>query len=82
MNYEIELMPKAEKDLRKLHPEDRARIIERLRWLEQDLRGDVKHLSNHHPEYRMRSGNHRVLFEVEVNRIIVYRILPRGEAYR
>lgn len=82
MNYSIELKPKAEKDLRKLHPEDRLRIVERLRWLEQDLRGDVKHLSNHHPEYRMRAGNHRVLFEVEEHRVIVYRILHRGDAYR
>lgn len=82
MKYVIELKPKAEKDLRKLHPEDRIRIVERLRWLEQDLHGDVKHLSNHHPEYRMRAGNHRVLFEVEEQRVIVYRILHRSDAYR
>jgi mRNA interferase RelE/StbE len=82
MKYVVELKPKAEKDLKSLHPTDRARIVERLRWLEDDLRGDVKRLSDHTPEYRMRAGNHRVLFEVETSRVVVYRILHRGEAYR
>jgi len=82
MNYTIELKPKAEKDLKGLSALNRGRIVERLRWLEEDLRGDVKRLSNHTPEYRMRAGDYRVLFEVAEDRIVVYRILPRGEAYR
>jgi len=61
---------------------DRERIVERLRWLEDDLRGDVKRLSNHIPEYRMRAGDWRALFEVAGNRVIVYRILHRKESYR
>ena len=39
-----------------MSPLERKRVVERLRWLEEDLRGDVKHLSNHIPEYRMRAG--------------------------
>lgn len=74
MKYRIELKPKAEKDLKALSSEDRDRVVERLRWLEDDLRGDVKRLSNHIPEYRMRAGNWRALFEVVKNRIIVYRL--------
>ena len=62
MKYTIELKPKAEKDLKGLQPSDRLRILERMRWLEADLRGDVKHLSNQSPEYRMRAGNYRVPF--------------------
>ena len=50
--------------------------------LPEDLRGDVKHLSNHIPEYRMRVGDWRALFEVADDRVVVYRILHRREAYR
>ena len=82
MKYSVELKPKAEKDLKGLAPAARRRVIERLIWLEDDLRGDVKRLSNHFPEYRMRAGDHRALFEVAGERVIVYRILHRGTAYR
>jgi mRNA interferase RelE/StbE len=82
MKYRVELKPKAEKDLRDMPQDDRRRVVERLRWLEDDLRGDVKRLSNHFPEYRMRAGDWRVLFEVAQDRIIVYRIRHRREAYR
>jgi len=82
MSYTIELKPKAEKDLKGLSVLNRGGVVDRLRWLEEDLRGDVKRLSNHTPEYRMRGGDYRVLFEVAENRIVVYRILHRSEAYR
>lgn len=82
MKYRIELKPKAEKDLKAMTSTERLRVIERLRWLEDDLGGDVKRLTNHLPEYRMRAGNWRVLFEVEDGRVVVYRILHRRDAYR
>ena len=45
--------------------------------------GDVKRLTNFTPEYRLRIGNYRVLFELTDDfRIIVYRIVHRREAYR
>lgn len=43
----------------------------RIEMLEDDLSGNVKKLSNHTPEYRMRTGNWRVLFEIESSRIII-----------
>lgn len=82
MTYHVNLKPKPEKDLKGMSPADRRRMVERLRWLEDDLRGDVKRLSNHTPEYRMRAGDWRALFEVAGDRVIVYRILHRREAYR
>ncbi len=82
MKYRVELKPKAEKDLKALASNDRGRVVERLRWLEDELKGDVKRLSNHFPEYRMRAGNWRVLFEVVDDRVVVYRIRHRREAYR
>ena len=82
MKYKIELKPKAEKDLKSLSSVYRAQVVEKLRWLEDDLRGDVKKLTNFIPEYRMRSGDYRILFEVVKDTVIVYRILNRREVYR
>jgi len=49
--------------------------------LETDLQGDVKKLTDFSPEYRLRVGPWRVLFEIEGDRIVVYRILHRSRAY-
>jgi len=45
-------------------------------------RGDVKQLTNFTPEYRLRVGDYRVLFEIEGAKIVVYRVRHRREAYR
>lgn len=82
MKYQVELKPRAEKDLRALNCSDIGRMAERFLMLEDGLKGDVKRLSNHSPEYRMRSGDYRALFEVVGDKIIVYRILHRKDAYR
>ena len=82
VKYRVTLKPRAEKDLKAMPSQDRSRVVERLRRLEDDLAGDVKKLTNHEPEYRMRAGDWRALFEVAGDQIIVYRILRRGEAYR
>ena len=82
MTGEVRLKPKAGKDLKALPPQDAARVVERLRRLENDLEGDVKKLTNHQPEYRMRAGDWRALFEVAGSQVIVYRIIHRREAYR
>lgn len=47
-----------------------------------DLVGDVKQLANFTPEYRLRVGDYRVLFEIEGNTIVVYGVRHRREAYR
>jgi mRNA interferase RelE/StbE len=49
--------------------------------LADGLAGDVKRLTNFTPEYRLRVGNYRVLFEVEQDRIVIYRVKHRREAY-
>lgn len=82
MKYTTELKPKAFKDLKSIPSRDRERIIERIEALEDNLQGNVKKLTKHTPEYRMRSGDWRVLFEIEETKIIVYRVLHRKEAYR
>jgi len=81
MTYTSELKPKAIKELNSIPPKERKRIVTRIERMEEDLQGDVKKLTNHTPEYRMRAGNYRVLFEIEGERIVVYRVLHRKEAY-
>lgn len=82
MNYHVELKPTAIKDLKNIPKKEEARIIARLESLEDNMKGNVKRLTNFTPEYRMRAGNDRVLFEVEGDRIIVYRFKHRKDIYR
>lgn len=65
MQYQIEFKPKAIKDLQKIPVNDRERIINKIEAMQDDLQGDVKRLTNFTPEYRLRVGDYRVLFELE-----------------
>jgi mRNA interferase RelE/StbE len=56
-------------------------VLEKIRGLENNLAGDVKRLTNFTPEYRLRVGDYRVLFEIEGDRVIIYRIIHRSRAY-
>jgi len=57
------------------------RILAKIRAMGNDLAGDVKHLTEFAPQYRLRIGNYRVLFNIENDQVIVYRIKHRREAY-
>jgi mRNA interferase RelE/StbE len=74
-------MPRAIKDLKGLSTVDAQKIILKIRGLEQGLTGDIKKLTNFTPEYRLRVGDYRVLFEIEQQQILIYRIKHRKEAY-
>lgn len=67
MTYKLGFTKRADKDLRDLPPQVQARIVVKLRCLQEDLSGDVKKLTNFTPEYRLRIGDYRVLFEIEDN---------------
>jgi len=82
MKYFVEFKPKAVKDLRGLSKQTQGKILEKIQSMENDLAGDVKKLTNFTPEYRLRVGNFRVLFEIEDICIIIYRIMPRDKAYQ
>ncbi|MEK6675001.1 MAG: type II toxin-antitoxin system RelE/ParE family toxin [Planctomycetota bacterium] len=81
MRYGVIFMPKAERDLDSLSPEVARRILLKLHAMREDLGGDVKRLTNMTPASRLRVGDYRVLFEVEGDRIVVYRVRHRREAY-
>lgn len=80
MKYQIEIKKRAIKDLKLLSKADAAKIIEKIQLLEENLVGDVKKLTNFSPEYRLRVGNFRILFEIEKTNVIVYRIIHRSKA--
>jgi mRNA interferase RelE/StbE len=82
MSYEIEIRRRAEKDLASLPKSDAQKIADAIYELENGLTGNIKKLTNHSPEYRLRVGDWRVLFEVSKDKIIIYRIRHRKEAYR
>lgn len=82
MNYQIEFKPLAIKDLDDLPKEMALRVLSKAAMLQNGLSGDVKKLTNHTPEYRLRVGDYRVLFGVEGDKIIVYRVKHRKNVYR
>jgi mRNA interferase RelE/StbE len=77
----IEFKPRAVKDLEALDGSTARRVLEKIRGLENNLAGDVKRLTNFTPEYRLRIGDYRVLFEIEGDRVIIYRVKHRSRAY-
>jgi mRNA interferase RelE/StbE len=82
MDYEIRFKPKSLKDGKKIPKNDLENIFDKIEFMKIGLRGDVKRLTNFTPEYRLRVGNFRVLFEIEDKEIVIYRIVHRKDAYK
>jgi len=82
MKYQIQFKPKAIKMLKKSPPTDSQKILAKIEKLTDNLEGDVKKLTNFTPEYRLRVGNYRVLFEVEERLIVIHAIKNRQNAYQ
>ena len=68
-------------DLRRIPKRYARQIVAKISRLEHGLHGDVKRLTSFDIDYRLRSGDYRVLFDVEGQTIIVHRVLHRREAY-
>jgi mRNA interferase RelE/StbE len=81
VQYKIEFKPKAIKDLEQFPVNIRERIINKIEAMQDDLQGDVKRLTDFTPEYRLRVGDYRVLFELEEQTIMIYRVKHRSKAY-
>ena len=82
MRYDIQFKPRAVRDIERLPSRIQAQVLARIEEMSNDLKGDVKRLTNFTPEYRLRVGDYRVLFEVEKETIVIYRIRHRREVYR
>lgn len=82
MKNRIEFKSTALKDLDRIEVKYALNIMKKIKLLEEGLIGDVKKLTNFTPEYRLRIGKFRVLFELSADKIIIYRIKHRKESYR
>lgn len=67
------------KDLKKVPAKDRTALLEKLTHYANTGEGDVKKLQNR-PEYRLRHGNWRALFEIQDD-VIVLRVAHRSQVY-
>src|SRR3954470_14130423 len=79
--YGVEFLPDATKALGKMSPNVARRILDKIERMRDGLAGDVKRLTDFTPEYRLRGGDWRILFEVEGLTIVVYAIVHRSKAY-
>ena len=82
MQYDVEFKPRSLKDCKKIPHSELKRIFDSIEEMSCGLKGDVKQLTNFSPEYRLRIGDYRVLFEVDQNKITIYRIRHRKDAYK
>lgn len=81
MKYSLRFGSRALKDLRRLDKQLSKRIVDRIEFVADDLRGDVKKLTDHSAQYRLRIGDYRVLFDIEGETIVIQRIRNRREVY-
>lgn len=81
MIYQLVIHDAALEQLRALPKEIRRNIGHRLDMLQNSFQGDVKKLEGDERRYRLRIGNHRVLFRLDGKIIHVYAVKQRKEAY-
>lgn len=81
MKYEILYKDLAQKQLKKLPKDIAIKIKNKIELLSTDLYGNVKKLSDYSPEYRLRVGDYRILFDLEGNKIVIQAVRNRQEGY-
>jgi mRNA interferase RelE/StbE len=82
--WRVRYAPRARRDLRRLDPQIRVRIIVAIgRLAQDDPRVQARKLQGAE-EWRIRVGDWRVRFtrRFPAREIIILRVLPRGRAYR
>jgi mRNA interferase RelE/StbE len=78
----VELLPNAARYLKRMSQPDKGRIVRALEKLANDPpQGDITSLTGK-DGYRLRVGGYRLLFDITENKIVVYTIAPRGQAYK
>lgn len=81
MEYRIYFLNEALASLRRMSPEVARRVVRKIEYMRHDLAGDVKRLKAFVPNYRLRVGDWRVLFEVRGDEIIIHEVKHRSTAY-
>jgi mRNA-degrading endonuclease RelE of RelBE toxin-antitoxin system len=82
----LDWKPSARRDLKRLAPEIRTRVVEAMKHHAATGQGTVRKLTDvSPPEYRLRVGDWRIRFAVDPDdrqKLVVLRVLPRDKAYR
>jgi len=83
MNFGIFLSTEAAKFLKNLDKEDKNRIIEKLKLLENGLFSlPYNKIKGRENTYRIRIGDFRVIYSIHENEIRVLKIGPRKGIYK
>jgi mRNA interferase RelE/StbE len=85
VSHRIELTPSAERQFRKLDPQARRRVQAAIELLaEQPRPAGTKKLVGGDGEWRVRTGNYRVVYEIqdEVLVVLVIAVGHRRDIYR
>jgi len=74
---------KALKQLKKIPKNDAKLILSKINNLNNFPNiSNIKKLINYYPPFRLRINNYRVLFDIEKEKIIIFEILKRKDAYK
>ncbi|MBF4563391.1 type II toxin-antitoxin system RelE/ParE family toxin [Microbacterium sp. VKM Ac-2870] len=82
--YRVEFTTAAAKEVRKLEPQIRRRVLAAIANLETDPRpSGVRKLAGHESAWRVRIGDYRVLYEISNERVVVtvFRVAHRRAVY-
>jgi mRNA interferase RelE/StbE len=79
--YRIEYGPTALADLDSLAERIRTQVLRKIERLKSGLHGDIKHLRRADVAYRLRTGDYRILFDLEGDSIVIRKIGHRKNVY-
>lgn len=84
MTYTVQILPAATRAIRKLPPAGKRRVQAIIELLAQDARPPSAKKLSGRPEWRVRSGDYRVLYRIEdsVLTVIIVDAGHRREIYR
>ena len=84
-SYKVYLLKSSDRDIRKIDKQEIKRIVESIKSLEENpFPKQSKKLKGSESSYRLRIGDYRILYEVDIqNKIVeIFHIRHRKDAYR
>lgn len=84
MTYAVQVLPVATRAIRRLPPEAQRRVQAMIELLSENARPPSAQKLTARPEWRVRSGDYRVLYRIEdaVLTVIIVEAAHRREIYR
>jgi mRNA-degrading endonuclease RelE of RelBE toxin-antitoxin system len=79
----VKLSNRVKKQLDRFDAATRSQLLKNMRKLRKDPpEGDIKKIKGGPADYRLRSGDYRIFFDILKDRISVTEIFTRGHAYK